>query len=64
MKKEKQKENILEEYKKMRDSWLEFMVYFKEQGDVEKANMCLENASKIWALRTEIEPIILDILTP
>ena len=64
MKKEKQKENILEEYKKMRDSWLEFMVYFKEQGDVEKANMCLENASKIWALRTDIEPIILDILTP
>ena len=64
MKKEKRTENVLKEYTKARDNWLEFMVYFKKQGDTEKANMCLENASRIWALRTEIEPIILDILTP
>ena len=64
MKKEKRKENVLKEYKKARDNWLEFMVYFKKQGDIEKANICLENASRIWALRTEIEPIIVNILTP
>lgn len=57
MKQEKESP-ILEEYKKARDNWLEFMIEFKKLGDTEKANLCLENATRIWNLRTQVEEIL------
>ena len=57
MKQEKESP-ILEEYKKARDNWLEFMVEFKKLGDTEKANLCLENATRIWNLRMQVEEIL------
>ncbi len=48
-------------WKQIRDKWLEYMVAFKKLGDTEKANECLNMAVKATILRTEIEPVELNL---
>ena len=51
-------------WKTLRDRWLEVMVKFQKLGDEKLANMCLEQAVRVYRLRTEIEQKIINPLIP
>ena len=46
---------INKKIKALRDEWLAHMVKFRKLGDDKTANLCLENAVKVWNLRMDVE---------